>query len=204
MFNTFIYKEYLMNIHNKYTITLLLACLASTLSASNSPQQRHNTFRSPLQIFDAMEENMRFMRQMFQEEEGGINFNIEETDGGVLITAKGLDTDTFDATISDDATNLHIKTNQGIIKLNTDGPYVELSWQQQKEQKETKEGKEKVVFVSSSQQSIGRMLGKSLNLETENLKINYDQSSKMLSVEIPYEKTRENRKQIPVTIKNKK
>jgi hypothetical protein len=203
--------------NNNKLAFLLLSSMSSLLLANDQESNRrrpqmmgfHNHFD---QMFQEMEQSMHQMREAFAhgmnngQMNEGTSLNLEETEKSLLITLNGIDTDSVDATVSDDGTNLLLKTARGTLNLNTEESFVSITFAHKNEREEkNKDGKMEKVASSYSQQSYSMNLMHPLDLATEQLKIDYDAENKSLSVEIPYVSVPDKgRKAVPVNIKKAK
>jgi hypothetical protein len=192
--------------HSFYLIAQKKEADVNDVEAASHSAVTNDPFKN---LFKEMEDHFRSLQEHVRQGIQGISdsahINLEESKKGVLITIKGIETDKVQATSNDENNNLLIKTGEGDINITTQDNFITIDWQHKKEeQKKNKEGKTETVLVSASHNSYNMMLARSINIGDENIEIDYDKATKILSIEIPYVKApQEQRKAIPVTIKGK-
>lgn len=206
-----------MNTNTKYTL-LLLSSLTSGLfaidkdSKQSSPRPRFISMHEYFdRMFEDMQQSMQHMREAFAQDmqnvggqaQEGISLSLEEKEKSVVITAKGLETESVDASLNDEGNHLLLKTAQENININSQDNYIAINLQHKQEKEhQNKDGKMEKVVSSYAEQSYSMGLSRPLDLNTEHLKIDYDKDSKTLTVEIPFVVIPEKKRtSIPVNIK---
>jgi hypothetical protein len=192
-----------MNTISKQVFSLIL------LSQSESfLHAQHLNFND---MFDEMQKSMRHMQELFAQSaqnslQGGVQITVEQKEKSALIIAKGLETTAVDATVNDEGDNLAIKTDHGLIKIDSEYNYIGINWQHKQEQEvKNKDGKVEKVTTSYAQQSFNMSLEHPLNLSIDQLKLDYDKENKTLTIEIPFvmpQAPEKGRKQVPVSFKS--
>src|SRR3984957_9223113 len=182
-----------MNTSTKHLLFLTISLQVTSFALAH-PNLNHfnhidNTFA---QMFDSMQKSMEQMKELFAQSgqsslQGGVQISVEQKEKSALIRATGLETNSVDATVNDEGNNLAVKTDQGLISIDTQDNYVGINWQHKQEQEvQNKDGKMENVMTSFAQQSFNMSLEYPLNLSTDQLKLDYDQENKILTVEIPF------------------
>lgn len=196
-----------MNTTTKYLLILATSLQTSFYIIAKQPIYHDQTFAN---MFDQMQKSMEHMQEMFAQSSqnslnGGVQISVEQKEKSAMIIAKGLETDSVDATVNDEGNNLAVKTDQGLINIDSQDNFVSINWQHKQEQEVTnKDGKVEKVTTSFAQQSFNMSLEHPLDLNTEQLKLDYDQESKTLTIEIPFvlpQDPAKGRKQVAVNIK---
>lgn len=213
-----------MNTNTKYAILLISSLSSLLLAVDKEPKQRQKQPMSMHEYFDRMfeemQQSMQHMREAFAHDinnldgktQNSIDVSLQEKENSAFLIVRGLDTDSVDATVSDDENNLLLKTNLGNINLTIEDKYVQIYMQHQQESsyaeasedkpEDKNQDKMEKVVTSVSHQSYTMSLRQPLDLNAETLKINYDKESKTLSVEIPFVVAPEKRrKAVPVNFK---
>lgn len=199
-----------MNIPTKYF--LLLATCMQTASFVVAKQQINrldldDTFAN---MFDDMQKSMQHMQQMLTQTgqasvHASVQISVSQTEKSALIIAKGLESNSIEATVNDEGNNLAVKTDQGLINIDIDDNFVGINWEHKQEQEvQNKDGNMQKMVTSFSQQSFNMSLEYPLNLSTDQLKLDYDKEGKTLTIEIPFiipQAPEKGRKQVPVTMK---
>ena len=145
-----------MNTISKQVLALILL----SQSASHIRAQNHLNFND---MFDEMQKSMQHMQELFAQSrqnslQGGVHIAVEQKEKTALIIAKGLETNAVDATVNDEGNNLAIKTDQGLINIDSEDNYIGINWQHKQEQEvKNKDGKVEKVTTSYAQQSFNML-----------------------------------------------
>lgn len=183
-----------MNTYLKYSLVCLLSLKIGYVQAGNPFQEIHESFKRMEEMF---EKNMKQISSLHN----SLDIDLEEQKDAALITVKNLETSTLDAsrgkTEEENAGDLLIKTDQGTIILQTQENYISVRWQQKKQ-------KDAQSFYG--QQTLNMTISHLLDIQSQEIKINYDEEKKMLTIAIPFIKDNNNtqRETLPVAIAKKK
>jgi len=179
---------------------LLLSCLCIT------PFCRADVFSSMMESMNQhmreMEEHMKHIESMMQSKQSfratsGITFHVTEDKDAVLIQFKGIKSDKeLNAVMGEGGNHLHIQTPQGTINLRSRDRFLTIEIQHKEEHKQEDKGRSSSA-ISMSSSSSSQLLSHKISLDNVNLE--YDQDSQLLTISIP----KDLGKQVPITIKRK-
>ncbi len=199
-----------MNITSKYFLILATCMQTASFVVANQQINRLDLNDAFANMFDDMQKSMQHMQQMLTQSgqtslHAGVQISVNQTEKSALIIAKGLESNSIEATVNDEGNNLAVKTDQGLINIDTEDSLMGINWQHKQEQEvQNKDGNMEKVVTSFSQQSFNMSLKYPLNLSTDELKLDYDKEGKTLTIEIPFiipQTPEKGRKQVPVTMK---
>lgn len=184
-----------MNTYILYLFIPALLCKAVTVQARNPFQEMQESFKRMEEMF---ERNIKQMESLHS----SLDIDIEEKKEHALITIKNLETSTVDASQAkeDDnhAANLLVKTDQGTITLQTQENLIALNWQQKKQ-------KDAQSFYG--QQALNMTLSRDLDMQSQEIKVHYNEETKTLTITIPFVQENRNtqkREPVPVSFTKKK
>ena len=150
-----------------------------------------------------MQESFKRMEEVFEKNikqieslHNNLDIDIEEKKEHALITIKNLETSMVDASQAKEndehTANLLIKTDQGTITLQMQENLIALNWQQKKQ-------KDAQSFYG--QQILNMALSHDLNMQSQEIKVHYNEEIKTLTITIPFvQEARNTQKREPVAV----
>jgi len=163
-------------------------------------------------VFEHMEQNMRYMRQEMHELQEALEYNatvqpkrehqgssarITTQEAGIIATINHIQSENIDATIDEDNNLLTVAAGNANITIKIRDAFISLTVQQQTEKELSKNG-QRVAEASYSSSSVAQIIARPVQLSQAH--VDYDSTSEQLTITLPYIAGKKAKK-IPVNIK---